>query len=864
MPQQPLLIFPAPASASRSNLHGGAAVPRLPGHARQTARLAPRFDALRQGFASDDQAARLSADGTDPDRVVVLETVGSVENFARAVRRIEGMEWLGEFDDEELPADEDFADPNNPTTHLSGRVYLILTNQEAIEQLLSLWSRYQADPNVHFEQGLGRFKEVFDRLRDVRRWETKDRLAATGVLEYWKEMLEHEVDPIRFEAELWYLSDPARRERAFHSFAEAVQEVGGQCAAPVTIPPVAYHATLVRLPRTAVASILNRPELRLLHSEAVMFFRPTGQCVTPMPSEEETRPAPLMAEQGPPAGEPVVALLDGLPLENHTLLRDRLRVDDPLNWAVGYAPQDRQHGTGMASLILHGDLGNPGTPLQHPLYVRPVQRPDPHDWRQPRNEYIPEEVLICDLIHQAVRRIKIGDGAEPPAAPSVKIVNLSLGDPDQLFDRRMSAWARLLDWLSWEFNILFTVSAGNCTDSLLLDVDHATPPGMSDTDLQEAVLRAVYRNSHLKRLMSPSESVNALTVGACHEDASGAAANRPYRYDPVPFGHPSVYSRFGLGYGGAVKPDVLTPGGKAFVRERPLPAQGKSELEHSIGNSAPGHRVACPGVSAMELNRTHHTRGTSNAAALTTRAAAVFHDQLVALRAEPGGEALRDEFLASLLKALMVHGAGWTTSCEPFRRLFHHQTGSKYTPQARAVHERNAVARFFGYGVIDPSRVQFSDDHRVTLIGCGRLGDGQAHQFQLPLPAGLSGQAVMKRLVVTLAWLTPINPVHAKYRRAALWFEAAPDALRLARRDAEWRTVRRGTVQHEIFEGTKSVVVAEGDELSIKVNCRAEAGGLEGTAPYGLAVTLEVAPGLGLNIYDEIRTRLRPPIGIQP
>src|SRR5262249_4116875 len=151
-----------------------------------------------------------------------------------------------------------------------------------------------------------------------------------------------------------------------------------------------------------------------------------------------------------------------------------------------------------------------------------------------------------------------------------------------------------------------------------------------------------------------------------------------------------------------------------------------------------------------------------------------------------------------------------------------------------------------------------------TLLGWGRLADGQAHEYGLPIPVVLSGQPVMKRLVVTLAWFTPINPLHARYRRAAVWFEVPSDALRLARRDAEWRTVRRGTVQHEVFEGSRAVVVLDRQTLTIKVNCRAEAGDFTGDVRYALAVTLEVAPGLGLNIYHDIRTRLRPQVGIQP
>lgn len=865
MPQRPLLIFPPPSSVSRSSLHGGGAAATLPGHSRQVSRLGPRFETLRQSFDSTSPSAQLSPDGADPDRVVVLETVGTVEEFSRAVQRIPGMSFLGEHDVEDLPADEDFADPSEPAAPLSGRLYLVLSNQQAIHQLLSLWARYQADPDADLGRGLGRFKQVFARLRDIRRWDTHDRLDHTGVFEHWREMLEHEVDPIRFEAELWFLANPARRARALQNFTQAVQEVGGQCGSPVTIAPIAYHAVLVRLPRGAVQSVLDQQELRLLHAEAVMHFRPVGQCLAPLPEEGGLQSSVTTTADLPGDAPPTVALLDGLPLENHARLAGRLVVDDPDNWAEGYAPTDRQHGTSMASLIVHGDLSNPGPALVRPLYVRPVMRPDPYDWRVPRSERIPDDVLPCDLIFRAVKRMKEGEGAEPASAPSVRVVNLSLGDPDQLFDRRMSAWGKLLDWLSWHYNLLFIVSTGNNGDALRLDVAPRGLASLSEAEVHRAVRRALYHRSHLLRLMSPSEGLNVLTVGAKHEDNSGVAANPPYRYDPVPFSHPAVYSRVGLSYRGAIKPDLLNGGGRCFLRERPFGAGGGTEVEQIQGVSPPGHQVASPGLAPGEVNRTQFSRGTSNAAALTTRPASFLIERIAELRGEPGGEVLQDEFMACLVKCLLIHGCGWNGCCEPWRELFRRQVGSKYSGVARAVHEKNAVARFLGYGATDPARVQYSDDHRVTLLGCGRLRNDEAHEFVLPVPERLNGIVGMRRLIVTLAWFTPINPLHAKYRKAALWFEVGGvDALRLARRDAEWHTVRRGTVQHEIFQGERAVVVADGARSIIKVNCKEEAGSLRESVRYGLAVTLEVAPDLGVNVYEEVRAKLRPQVGIQP
>ena len=82
--------------------------------------------------------------------------------------------------------------------------------------------------------------------------------------------------------------------------------------------------------------------------------------------------------------------------------------------------------------------------------------------------------------------------------------------------------------------------------------------------------------------------------------------------------------------------------------------------------------------------------------------------------------------------------------------------------------------------------------------------------------------------------------------------------LEVYRREVDWQSAKRGTVQHEIFEGKMASVFTEDSEAFIQINCRADAGKLSDEVPYALAVTLEVAPEIGLPIYEEIITRVRP------
>ena len=149
MPERPLLILPAPGEpAKRRNRGGGGGNFQSPGRERQAERLNPQFELLQRAMEARRVRLQAEAQGLIPEEVIVLETIGTVENFIRAVERVPGMEWLGEIEEEDIPPDDDFfavgqhgqARQDKP---LSGRLFLIVTNQEALRQMLSLWEVWQ-------------------------------------------------------------------------------------------------------------------------------------------------------------------------------------------------------------------------------------------------------------------------------------------------------------------------------------------------------------------------------------------------------------------------------------------------------------------------------------------------------------------------------------------------------------------------------------------------------------------------------------------------------------------------------------------------------------------------------------------------
>src|SRR5262249_12256176 len=131
------------------------------------------------------------------------------------------------------------------------------------------------------------------------------------------------------------------------------------------------------------------------------------------------------------------------------------------------------------------------------------------------------------------------------------------------------------------------------------------------------------------------------------------------RFDLFDEGSPSPYSRIGHGFRRAVKPEILMPGGRILFREQINGPRDVTTVEGIGLPAAPGHKVAAPPIPGVP-NATEYCRGTSNSAALASRAADQIFSVIEGLRAENPG-ALPARFDAVLLKALLVHGASWGT-----------------------------------------------------------------------------------------------------------------------------------------------------------------------------------------------------------
>ena len=844
MADYPLLFFPNKERASRSKMQSGFGNYHKPSVQRQGVRITPKFSILNDLLTQKSLHLQQGINGIIPEEVLVLETIGNVEDFSNAVKKIQGLEWLGEIDVDEIEPDEDFYDNANPDKSLSGRLYLISTNSTAMNQLLSLWNQFIEDHGIKFQRGLAKFKDVFGMLKDIRKWDVQDRFEETKLLDIWRENITMFPDRVcRFEIELWYKGTSEKRAQSFSTVQQIITSYNGRIITSCDLPEINYHSVLAELPANKISDIINQTDTELVKCDNIMLFRPSGQIIMGHNNspEDYTTFEPTDEELFLPTGLPRIAILDGYPLENHSILANRLIIDDPDGLNQYYQVEDRKHGTAMCSLIVKGDIESRCPYIPSPLYVRPIMRPNPDDIN--RREFVPNDTLLVDLIHRAVKRMYEGENNEAPVAPSVKIINLSIGDPDRCFYHTMSPLARLLDWLSYKYKVLFVVSAGNVYNEIHYNGNEAYFKALNRQEQEVLFTTNILNNRRNCRLLSPAETINNLTIGATHADNS-SILGMDVRHNPYENIFPSTYTPIGGGYRKSIKPDFLFAGGRQMYDFHILHG---TPLKPSNYKRAPGIKVAAPDHT---LNKTIYEIGTSNSAALTSRNGLFCYHTIEQLLAHIQ---LDNAYIPLIIKTMLAHGCNWDNISE--------NIDTYIDPSLDARGKKTLKGKWIGYGIPDMAKSLECTPHRATIIGFDKLKEEEAHVYKLPLPPSLSSQTINRRLTITLAWFTPVAMNNQRYRIARLWFESK-NKIASKRMNADDKAVKRGTLQHEIFEGSSAEAFIDGDVISIKVNCSKDAKSYSDDIHYALMVSLEVAENIDLPIYQEIKDRIAIPIPI--
>lgn len=831
-PTKPLLRLipqpdqPRPVGRPR-NMRGPERFPQN----RQVGTFGPKFTRLAEVLARGGDALALRADATGlaPERLLVFELRGSVAAFAGAIERIAGLELI---DEEEMEPDAADAHPI---------AYLLVPDIAALRNLESLWRRWQRGQLIRGETP---WANVFELLRDLRPWGPADRVQGRDA-----DILVAEIDgraegePVRLEVELVFRGAEAAATEAEAEVRAAILGRGGRIVSQARIPDIAYHALLVDIPVAAVREIVARTPNGIAGLEPVMHIRPQS-LATAVEVADPLEPDPDIPERRA-LGDPILALIDGVPVAAHRLLGDHVSMDDPFDLERDALVASRVHGTAMASLIVHGDRNRAEAPLPRRIHVIPVLGND---------DAFPADRLVVDLIFLAVTRLR-------EQHPGIVVVNLSLGNSRRPFHGQLSAWARLLDRLAHRFGLLFIVSAGNQASDLALEAypTSVAYEGAAGADRATAMITALSAVMAERRMLSPAETVNGLTVGACNQDGVAPADRALSRalIDPYPdhvASNPS--STLGPGFARSVKPDILMPGAREHMQI--VRNHAHIEVRPAIASRGAGLKVAAPPRDGRE-NLDGYTNGTSAAAALASRTCHRIHDALEA--------AYGDAFLqlapinrAVLLKALLVHPARWP---EDIATLIRDTIGP--WGQGQSSRQKDNIRRFLGFGCVETDDAVACAADRATFFATGTLPRERTVTIDVPIPLAIGGKAQPHMLSATLAWFTPVAPGRQSYRNCRLKLlqpaEIEALAVRAHSLQPDQNQTNRGTVYSRCWTGDAAPVVAADMTIPLVVQRDPDQGAIiDEPVVFGLAVTLAM-PG-EIALYDEVRARVMPRAGV--
>lgn len=219
-------------------------------------------------------------------------------------------------------------------------------------------------------------------------------------------------------------------------------------------------------------------------------------------------------------------------------------------YAFGEDEFNKSHGTFVAGIINYGDTleGKSWTGTKPFKITEAVIMPND------KYGYIDEPMMV-EFMKKAIL-----------AHPDVKVWNFSLGSEIPISDSQYSDFAKFLDELQDENNILIVKAAGNCNKFF-----KAAPRG---------------------RITEASESIRTLVIGSIAHDKS--------ENDIAAVNHPSPFSMVGPGVSDVIKPDMVHYGGNAGVKDGKVQINGvKSFSADGRISKAVGTSFSTPRVAAL-------------------------------------------------------------------------------------------------------------------------------------------------------------------------------------------------------------------------------------------------------------------------
>ncbi len=391
--------------------------------------------------------------------------------------------------------------------------------------------------------------------------------------------------------------------------------------------------------------------------------------------------------QPPDSNAPTVCVIDSGIQEEHFWLEPGIDKAESHCFLPGVSSTDvadyvppSGHGTRVAGAVLHGETIPRTGVVNLEAWVQNARVLN-EDNIMPTVMFPP--AVIRDVVkhyHQGKRK--------------TRIFNHSINAKTACRTLRMSAWAAEIDLLSNDYDVLIVQTSGNLRTS-----SPAPCPGVTE-HIAGGQPYPDYLSENACRIANPGQSMQALTVGSVAYDAFDNGGWKSFASET---GHPSAFSRAGLGIWNAIKPEVVEYGGDYLVSGTIAPVVDTPQVGRECYPELV--RSTMHGGPAFDRDEV----GTSYAAPKVARIAARLQSIL------PDEPCL-------LYRALIVQSAHWP----------------EWADHLSAIEKANVLRRI-GYGIPDIERATTNTDFRTTFISHRdrNIGPADCHIYQVPIPEEL-------------------------------------------------------------------------------------------------------------------------------